>query len=84
MDFLRGFDLISILFWLFIAYRMFMGFMNGGVKLLFTILSVALGIGLGFLLCAPIGTLIYNAGAGAGISGVSITFIGWPKATRER
>ena len=76
MDFLRGFDLISILFWLFIAYRMFMGFMNGGVKLLFTILSVALGIGLGFLLCAPIGTLIYNAGAGAGISGVVSGAIG--------
>ena len=61
------FDWISIAFWVIIALRVIMGFVNGGFKTLMKIIVLAAAIGLAFALCKIVGTWIGNMGLHASI-----------------
>jgi hypothetical protein len=61
------FDWISIAFWIIIALRVIMGFVNGGFKTLMKIIVLAAAIGLAFALCKIVGTWIGNMGLHASI-----------------
>ncbi|MBQ2069892.1 MAG: CvpA family protein [Bacilli bacterium] len=61
------FDWISIAFWVIIALRVIMGFVNGGFKTLMKIIVLAAAIGLAFALCKIVGTWIGNMGLHATI-----------------
>ena len=61
------FDWISIAFWVIIALRVIMGFVNGGFKTLMKIIVLAAAIGLAFAFCKIVGTWIGNMGLHASI-----------------
>ena len=61
------FDWISIAFWVIIALRVIMGFVNGGFKALMKIIVLAAAIGLALALCKIVGTWIGNMGLHASI-----------------
>lgn len=55
-------DWISIAFWIIIGFRILMGFWKGGLKTLIMLAVFALGIGLAFALCKPVGSWIGGFG----------------------
>ena len=61
-------DWISIVFWVIIGFRILMGFWKGGLKTLFMLAVFALGIGLAFALCRPVGGWIGDLGARAWVN----------------